>query len=129
MNDFKDSVKKVMIIFLFFFVALISYIAYFQTFKAPDIAADAGNKRLWAKRNEVVRGTIYDRDKNALTKSERTGTLTQSREYVYGDLYVHALGYASQKYDLSGLEKTFDTELTTYSSCLLYTSPSPRDTR
>ena len=57
MNDFKDSVKKVMIIFLFFFVALISYIAYFQTFKAPDIAADAGNKRLWAKRNEVVRGT------------------------------------------------------------------------
>lgn len=116
MNDFKDSVKKVMIIFLFFFVALISYIAYFQMFKAPAIAADAGNKRLWAKRNEIVRGTIYDRDKNPLTKSEKTGTLTQSREYVYGDLYVHALGYASQKYDLSGLEKSFDKELTTYSS-------------
>lgn len=116
MNDFKDSVKKVMVVFLFFFIALISYIAYFQTFKAPTIAADAGNKRLWAKRNEVVRGTIYDRDKNALTKSERTGTLTQSREYLYGDLYVHALGYASQKYDLTGLEKSFDSDLTTYSS-------------
>ena len=69
---------------------------------------------LLAKKENKV--SIYDRDKNALTKSERTGTLTQSREYVYGDLYVHALGYASQKYDLSGLEKTFDTELTTYSS-------------
>lgn len=116
MNDFKDNVKKVMVIFLFFFVALISYIAYFQTFKAPDIAADQGNKRLWAKRNEVLRGTIYDRDKNALTKGEKTGTLTQSREYINGDLYVHALGYMDQKYGLTGLEYSYDSELSSYSS-------------
>lgn len=116
MNDFRNSVKKVMVVFLFFFVALISYIAYFQAFKAPQLASQPGNKRLWAKRNEVIRGTIYDRDKNALTKSAITGTLTQSREYIQGDLYSHALGYVSPKYDLYGLERSYDSELTSYSS-------------
>ena len=116
MEDFKNSVKKVMIIFLFLFVALISYIAYFQTFKAPDIAADQGNRRLWAKRNEILRGPIYDRDGNVLTQSKRETVLTQSRSYVDGDLYCHALGYISNKYGLTGLEESYDTELSTYSS-------------
>ena len=116
MNDFKNSVKGVMAVFLVLFVGLISYIAYFQTFKANDIANDSGNKRLWAKRNEVLRGTIYDRELNALTSSAKTGDLTQSRTYLQNDLYVHALGYVSTKYDLTGLEKAYDEELSTYTS-------------
>ncbi len=116
MNDFKNSVKGVMTVFLVLFIGLISYIAYFQTFKANDIANDSGNKRLWAKRNEVLRGTIYDRDLNALTSSTKTGDLTQSRTYLQNDLYVHALGYVSTKYDLTGLEKAYDEELSTYTS-------------
>jgi len=116
MNDFRNSVKKVMVVFLFCFVGLISYIAYFQAFKAHDIAAEQGNKRLWAKRNEVLRGTIYDRNGTALTTGAKTGDLTQSRQYVNGDLYVHALGYVNQKYGLTGLEESYDEELSTYSS-------------
>ncbi|WP_143315968.1 penicillin-binding protein 2 [Clostridium sp. HBUAS56017] len=116
MNDFRNSVKKVMVVFLFFFVALISYIAYFQAFQAPDLAASTGNKRLWAKRNEVLRGTIYDRNGTALTTGEKTGDLTQSRKYVNGDLYAHALGYVNQKYGLTGLEDAYDAELSSYSS-------------
>ncbi len=116
MNDFRNSVKHVMTVFLVFFVALISYIAYFQAFKAHDIATDTSNKRLWAKRNEVLRGTIYDRNGNALTSGEKTGDLTQSRSYIGGDVYTHALGYMSQKYGLTGLEKAYDEELSTYTS-------------
>lgn len=116
MNDFGNNVKKVMTVFLFCFVALISYIAYFQAFKAPDIASDPSNKRLWAKRNEVIRGTIYDRDGTALTTGERTSTLTQSRNYTKGDLYSHALGYVNPKYGLYGLESTYDKELSSYNS-------------
>lgn len=115
MNNFKNSVKNVMIVFTIFFVGLISYIAYFQAFKAHDISNDTGNKRLWAKRNEVLRGTIYDKDMNALTKSEITGDLTQSRSYTYNDLYAHAIGYESQQYGFAGLEASYDEELTTYS--------------
>lgn len=116
MNDFRNSVKHVMTVFLIFFVALISYIAYFQAFKAHDIATNTSNKRLWAKRNEVLRGTIYDRNGNPLTSGEKTGDLTQSRSYLGGEVYTHALGYMNQKYGLTGLEKAYDEELSTYTS-------------
>ncbi len=114
MNSLAKNVKKVMIIFLFCFIALISYIAYFQVFKGPDIAADSGNKRLWAKRNEVIRGTIYDRDGNPVANSTRIDEYNQSRNYEYGDLYVHALGYIDERYGLTGLEEEFDDELSNY---------------
>ena len=91
MNDFRKNVKVVMAIFLMLFVSLITYIAYFQTFRSSEIAEKEGNKRLWAERNKVLRGTIYDRNGSALTKGKRETVLTQSREYVDKDLYVHAL--------------------------------------
>lgn len=114
MKNVSNSIKQVMVIFLFCFVALISYIAYFQVFSAPNIAEEQGNKRLWAKRNEVLRGTIYDKNKNPLTASERVDALTQKRTYVNGDLYVHALGYVDPRYGLTGLEANYDSELTAY---------------
>jgi peptidoglycan glycosyltransferase len=63
LKDVSNSIKQVMVVFLFCFVALISYIAYFQVFSAPNIAEQQENKRLWAVRNEVLRGTIYDKIK------------------------------------------------------------------
>lgn len=116
MKENSNSIKQVMVVFLFCFVALISYIAYFQLFSAPEIAKSSQNKRLWAVRNEVLRGTIYDRNGNALTTSERVDALTQKRTYTNGELYVHALGYVSPVYGLTGLESAYDDELTTYSA-------------
>lgn len=55
MKNVSNSIKQVMVVFLFCFVALISYIAYFQVFSAPTIAESEGNQRLWARRNEVLR--------------------------------------------------------------------------
>ena len=114
MKNVSNNIKQVMVVFLFCFVALISYIAYFQVFSAPNIAEEKGNQRLWAKRNEILRGTIYDRNKNPLTTSEKVNDLTQKRNYVNGDLYVHALGYVDPRYGLTGLEENYDSELTTY---------------
>lgn len=114
MKNVSNSVKQVMVVFLFCFVALISYIAYFQVFLADNLANEQGNKRLWAIRNEVLRGTIYDRNKNPLTTSARANALTQKRSYVNGDLYVHALGYVDPVYGITGLENSYDKELRTY---------------
>ncbi|MBB6624574.1 peptidoglycan D,D-transpeptidase FtsI family protein [Clostridium gasigenes] len=115
MNDLGKNVRNVMVVFLFCFIALISYMVYFQVFKGPDIAAMPGNVRLWAKRNEVIRGTIYDRNGEALTKSKRIDELSQDREYVYKDLYTHSLGYIDEQYGITGLEEEFDSELSKYS--------------
>ncbi|WP_163193714.1 peptidoglycan D,D-transpeptidase FtsI family protein [Clostridium thermarum] len=111
MGDLSVNIKKVLIVFLLLFVALISYFSYFIAVKGPAIANNSQNKRLWAKRNEVLRGTIYDRDGNALTKSEKESTLTQKREYTGGALFAHALGYVDQRYGITGLEATYDQEL------------------
>lgn len=114
MNDLSKSVKHVMTIFLFFFVALISYITYFQLFKSPEINDMPANTRVMANRNEVLRGTIYDRDGNALTTSEKVSETSQKRTYLYDDLYVHALGYVSPVYGMTGLEEKYDKELSNY---------------
>lgn len=111
MNDLGKSVKHIMIIFLFCFIALISYIAYFQVFKGPGIAEDSGNVRLWAKRNEVLRGTIYDRNGTALTSSEKVDEISQNRTYLYNELFAHPLGYVDERFGLSGLEDEYDEVL------------------
>lgn len=114
MNDIKKNVRNVMIVFLFCLVSLISYIAYFQAFKAPGIAEKSGNQRLWIERNKVLRGTIYDRDGKPLTKTSKESATTQKREYIYGNLYAHPLGYVNSRYGITGLEEAYDKELTTY---------------
>ena len=53
MDNFRNSVKNIMFVFLLLFVALITYIAYFQTFQANSIAEKEGNRRIWARRNEI----------------------------------------------------------------------------
>ena len=111
MEDLSINIKKVLIVFLLLFVALVSYFSYFVAVKGPEVANKAQNKRLWAKRNEVLRGTIYDREGNPLTKSEKKSTLTQKREYTGGALFAHALGYVDQRYGITGLEATYDKEL------------------
>ena len=74
-NHSKDeifkNIRNILVIFLLCFLALITYIAYFTAIKAPDIASMPENKRMQAKRNEVLRGTIYDRNMQNLTKSEK----------------------------------------------------------
>lgn len=116
MNDLAKSVKNVMTVFLVFFIALISYIAYFQLIKSPKINDMPGNTRVIAEKNEVLRGTIYDRNGTPLTTSERVNETTQKRDYLYNDLYVHALGYTSAVYGTTGLEEEYDGELSSYNA-------------
>lgn len=110
-GDISNNIKKVFVVFLLCFLVIISYITYFELYKAPDIAKSQYNKRLWAIRNEVLRGTIYDRNMTALTKSERVNSETQKRTYTGGPLFAHALGYVDIKYGITGLERKYDSEL------------------
>ncbi|MBI6873232.1 peptidoglycan D,D-transpeptidase FtsI family protein [Clostridium aciditolerans] len=111
MNDISNSIKKVLIIFLICFIGLISYITYFEIIVGPKIVSSPYNKRMWVKRNEVLRGTIYDRNDKPLTKSERINAETQKREYTGGELFAHVLGYVDIKYGITGLERKYDEEL------------------
>lgn len=111
MKDISINIKKVMIVFLLCFMILISYMAYFEIIRAPKLVTNNSNKRIWVKRNSVLRGTIYDRNNKALTKSERVNELTQKREYTGGAMFAHVLGYVDAKYGMVGLEDQYDAEL------------------
>lgn len=111
MNDVSKNIKKVLVVFLLFFMGVVSYIAYFQVFRAEKIVESPYNRRLQAKRNEILRGTIFDRNLRALTKSKKVSTLNQQRTYVDGALFAHVLGYVNPTYGVTGLEKQYDSIL------------------
>ena len=111
MNDFANNIKKVMLVFLIFFIALISYITYFYIFGTEKAVTSTFNTRLWAERNKVLRGTIYDKDLKALTKSTKIDEVSQKQQYLQGEIFAHALGYMNPVYGLAGLEKKYDNEL------------------
>ena len=111
MNDFVNNIKKVLLVFLILFIVLISYITYSFMFNSEKVVSSTFNKRLWAERNKVLRGTIYDKDMNALTKSTRLSETSQKQQYLQGAIFAHAIGYMDPKYGLTGLEKKYDQEL------------------
>ncbi|MBU3179679.1 peptidoglycan D,D-transpeptidase FtsI family protein [Clostridium psychrophilum] len=111
MNDFVINIKKVMLVFLILFIVLISYISYLYMFKSETAVASSFNQRLWAERNKVLRGTIYDKDMTALTKSTRLSETSQKQTYLQGAVFAHAIGYMDPIYGLTGLEKKYDGEL------------------
>lgn len=111
-QDISKNIKKVFVVFLLFFVGIMTYIMYFELYKAPQVVQSQYNQRLWAIRNEVLRGTIYDKDMNVLSKSQRLSDDTQKRIYNGGAAFAHVLGYVDTKYGLTGLEKKYDEQLT-----------------
>jgi len=111
MNDISNNIKKVMFVFLICFIALISYMTYFQMFVGPKIVKRSENRRLWVERNKVLRGTITDRNGTALTKSTMVDQEKQKREYTGGPIFAHVLGYIDPQYSLTGLEKLYDEDL------------------
>ena len=111
MKDISNNIKKVLLVFLICFMGLITYITYFEIAVGPKIVDSSYNRRLWVKRNEVLRGTIYDRNMKPLTKSERVNSELQKREYTGNAMFAHVLGYVNVKYGITGLEKKYDKDL------------------
>lgn len=109
--DISKNIKRVMMVFLICFMSLIGYITYFEIQVGPKDVLSPYNRRLWAQRNEVLRGTIYDRNMTPLTESTRISSDSQKRTYLQGELFSNVIGYEDTKYGLTGLERKYDTYL------------------
>ncbi len=111
MDNLTTNIKRVMIVFLIVFIILMGYLSYFTLFKGPKIVVRPDNRRMWDVRNEVVRGTIYDRDGKALSLSKKAGSKGYKREYKGGAVTAHILGYYDEQYGITGLENLYDRYL------------------
>ncbi|AOT69095.1 peptidoglycan D,D-transpeptidase FtsI family protein [Geosporobacter ferrireducens] len=101
---------KVLIALCTLFVGLIVYLSYFETFQAARIVTNSYNKRQWLNEEYVLRGTITDRNGKALAYSEKIED-KQVRQYKYGSLYSHVIGYSSKEYGKAGLEASYNSQL------------------
>lgn len=108
----KEKKRTVLILSLFssVFVIVIIYLSYFQLFKAEDLRTHSYNKRLWINEENVLRGSIVDRNDNVLAYSEKNDD-SNKRYYKYGRLYSHVIGYSYREYGKDGLELKYNNDL------------------
>lgn len=110
MNRETKRIILVLSAFSILFVSLVAYLSYFQVFKAEKVKNNPYNKRLWINEENVLRGSILDRNDNLLAYSERDNN-TSRRYYKYGNLYSHIIGYSYREYGKAGLELEYNNVL------------------
>ncbi|MFV0528923.1 MAG: peptidoglycan D,D-transpeptidase FtsI family protein [Lachnospiraceae bacterium] len=95
--------------FVFIFVSLIGYLAYFSIFVSGTIIDSPYNKRIDSLAETIVRGNIESADGQVLAHTNTDESGTETRVYDYGDVFAHAVGYSTQ--GTTGLESLANYEL------------------
>ncbi len=104
------KIIRVLIIISALFLALLTYLLYFNLFRADTVSTNPYNRRQWDDERYVTRGTIYDKNGLVLAETIEDGGNTR-RVYSQGRLYSHVIGYCSQVYGKSLLEREYDAQL------------------
>ena len=104
------KIIHVLVVVCLMFLALVTYLLYFNMFQAEEVAMNPYNKRQWEDEKFVKRGSIYDRDGELLAETVVDGD-SRIRKYPKGRLYSHVIGYCSRVYGKSLLEMTYDKQL------------------
>lgn len=92
---------------------MMGYIVYFAAFRADTFVNSPYNMRQDAFSKKTIRGSITDRNGEILARTTVADDGTETREYPYGDLFAHVVGYSSSKYGKTGLESVENFELLT----------------
>ena len=93
------------------------YITYFQVARSRDIIRSPYNARQDSYADRVVRGKILDKEGNVLAQTNVSEDGTETREYPYGNMFAHVVGYSVQ--GKSGLESVENFELLTSNAFFL----------
>lgn len=89
------------------------YIAYFTIVRARTFVNSPYNKRQDLFAETVVRGDIVDRNGNVLAETEVAEDGTETRNYPYGSVFAHVIGYSDSELGKTGLESVENFELLT----------------
>lgn len=108
---------RVTYVFVALFLVLMGYITYFQVVKSGDIIRSPYNARQDSNADRVVRGKIVDKNGNVLAQSIVGSDGSETREYPYGNMFAHVVGYSVQ--GKSGLESVGNYDLLTSNAFFL----------
>lgn len=96
---------------------MMGYIVYFTAVKSKEIINSPYNVRLDSMSDRVVRGQILDNEGDVLAETIVSEDGTEIRNYPYGDVFAHVVGYDSM--GKSGLESTENFDLLTSNAFFL----------
>ena len=108
---------RVTYFFVSLFLVMMGYIVYFNAVKSKEIINSPYNVRLDSMSDRVVRGRILDNDGDVLAETIISEDGTETRNYPYGDVFAHVVGYDSM--GKSGLESTENFDLLTSNAFFL----------
>lgn len=110
-NNLAKNIKVLVIFFTICFLSIIVYISYFNIFVGDKIINDPSNRRIKAIENEILRGSILDRNGNIIVYSKRDFHGNQKRVYNDGEKFAHIVGYDSYIYGKTGVEEGYNNYL------------------
>lgn len=100
---------RVTYVFVALFLVMLGYITYFQVKKSQEVIRSPYNARQNSNEKQITRGKILDKNGNVLAKTDTASDGTQTRDYPYGNVFAHVVGYSAQ--GKSGIESLENTEL------------------
>ena len=93
------------------FLVMMGYLVYFNVVRSKEIINSPYNVRMDSLSDRVVRGSILDKNGEVLAETVVAEDGTETRNYPYGDVYAHVVGYDSK--GKSGLESVENFDLLT----------------
>lgn len=96
------KISRLLALISVMFLSIIVYLTAFDLVNHDKYASEVTTER----ENYVIRGSIYDRNKTLLAKSEN-----KKRIYPYKNLYSHIIGYKSDASGSNDIEKYYNSDL------------------
>lgn len=106
----KNRVNLIKYVYLSLFALVCLYLLYFNLFEARVISSNSYNRRLRESSENIIRGSIQDKNGEVLAKSTKYKSGIK-RNYVYPRYFSHIIGYSSKNLGSSGLEAYYNKEL------------------
>ena len=107
----KKELWTIVYIFLAVFLGLAGYFLYSVQFYAKSTVNDSHNTRKKDLAKQVIRGSIFAADGSVLAQEALDSEGKEVRNYPYGELFAHVVGFASM--GSTGIESAADVDLLT----------------
>jgi peptidoglycan glycosyltransferase len=111
MNELTRNIRKVAFGLLSLLVILFIYLSYIQVVQSEFLLTHPLNRRTIETARTTQYGMILDRNSEKLAYSKKEGDIFR-RDYPYAAVAAQVVGYDSVTYGRSGIESTFNGDLT-----------------
>lgn len=107
----KRRLITLLTVILSLFIGTVLYLTYFELVKASDLRNHALNMRNWIDETKFGRGIFLDRNNTEIVSRSKNSDGSYVRTVNYPHMYSQIIGYNSETYAKSGLEKSMNHEL------------------